>query len=240
VADVAVLPDTGAVTAEPINAPAANPVGRTEPATAPIPDVATGFGDNVSPAPFEPPTTVAPSTPVSPTRRAPSKPTPAPTRPTPTVRPTPTTTRTPAALTPPATVEQAAPVTSNTRAPEPARQAEAPSRGGGARRVQDLAERCTSAIAGNDGGTASRLLSGDASGLLAAINEGRIESASGGSVSVDEGDGRAEGSFSVRITWRTSFGGNKSGTARLSAAASLSDGGWAALRCRVENGGGVR
>ncbi len=121
----------------------------------------------------------------------------------------------------------------------PPREAE-PSAGAGARRVQDLAERCVASIANNNGATAARLLRGDASGIIAAANDGRIVSASGGSVAVDMGDGRGEGQFQVRIAWRTAFGGNKSGTARLSAEVSRTDAGWNALGCRVENGGGVR
>ncbi len=143
------------------------------------------------------------------------------------------------ATTPPRAVDVPRPAEPPARDVTPSREAE-PSAGAGARRVQDLAERCVASIANNNGATAARLLRGDASGIIAAANDGRIVSASGGTVAVDMGDGRGEGQFQVRIAWRTAFGGNKSGTARLSAEVSRSDAGWNALGCRVENGGGVR
>jgi Protein kinase domain len=99
----------------------------------------------------------------------------------------------------------------------------------GARRVESLAERCAASIGSNNASRASSLLRGDTGGLLSAINDGRIAEASAGSVSVD-GD---QGHFSVRIAWRTAFGGNKSSTARLTADVSRSG-------CTVESGGGVR
>ena len=108
------------------------------------------------------------------------------------------------------------------------------------RRVQDLAERCVAAIASNNAGRASNLLRGDTGGLMQAINDGRISSASAGGVDVDAGDGRGEGRFSVRISWRTAFGGNKSTTARMSAEVSRSGDGWRALGCAVESSGGVK
>ncbi len=98
-----------------------------------------------------------------------------------------------------------------------------------ARRVEALAERCVSAIASNNAGRASSLLHGDSGGLISAINDGRITSASAGNIEVD-GDA---GSFSVRIAWKTAFGGNKSAAARLTADVSRSG-------CTVESSGGVR
>ena len=98
-----------------------------------------------------------------------------------------------------------------------------------ARRVESLAERCAASIGSNNAGRASGLLRGDTGGLLSAINDGRITDASAGSVSVD-GD---QGHFSVRISWRTAFGGNKSSTARLTADVSRA-------ACTVESNGGVR
>jgi predicted Ser/Thr protein kinase len=98
-----------------------------------------------------------------------------------------------------------------------------------ARRVQDLAERCVASIDSKSASRASQLLHGDARALISVINDGRIQSASGGSVTVDG----SEGHFSVRISYKTPFGGNKSATARLTAA--LSRGG-----CVVENSDGVR
>ena len=106
--------------------------------------------------------------------------------------------------------------------------------------MQDLAERCVAAIASNNAGRASSLLRGDTGGLMQAINDGRISSASAGGVDVDAGDGRGEGRFSVRISWRTAFGGNKSTTARLSAEVSRSGDGWRSLGCAVESSGGVK
>lgn len=98
-----------------------------------------------------------------------------------------------------------------------------------ARRVQDLAERCVASIDSRNASRASQLLHGDARGLISAINDGRIQSASGGNVSVEG----SEGHFSVRISYKTPFGGNKSATARLTAVLSRAG-------CVVENGGDVR
>ena len=98
-----------------------------------------------------------------------------------------------------------------------------------ARRVQDLAERCVASIDSRNASRASQLLHGDSRGLISAINDGRIQSASGGSVAVDG----SEGHFSVRISYKTPFGGNKSATARLTAVLSRSG-------CVVESGGDVR
>ena len=108
------------------------------------------------------------------------------------------------------------------------------------RRLQDLAERCVSSIASNNAGRASSLLHGDMGGLMSAINDGRIVSASAGGVDVDAGDARGEGRFTVRIAWRTAFGGNKTATARLSAGVSRAGETWRSLGCTVESGGGVR
>ena len=108
------------------------------------------------------------------------------------------------------------------------------------RRLQDLAERCVSSIASNNAGRASSLLHGDTGGLMSAINDGRIVSASAGGVDVDAGDARGEGRFTVRIAWRTAFGGNKTAIARLSAGVSRAGDTWRSLGCTVESGGGVR
>ena len=98
-----------------------------------------------------------------------------------------------------------------------------------ARRVQDLAERCVASIDSRNASRASQLLHGDSRGLISAINDGRIQSASGGGVSVEG----SEGHFSVRISYKTPFGGNKSATARLTAVLSRAG-------CVVESGGDVR
>jgi eukaryotic-like serine/threonine-protein kinase len=201
--------------------------------------VASATGSSVAPVSTEPvavppaTTTRVPSgeregTPVrTPVRTpAPTTPTPAPTQ------TTPAPSRTPEVTTP--VIAQKEPE------PAPTRETETGGSGGGARRVESLASACVNAIAGNNGASAGRLLRGDASGIIAAASEGRIVSASGGNVTVDAGDGRAEGSFSVRIAWKTAFGGNKSGTARMTAEASRGDGGWSGLGCRVENSGGVK
>ena len=68
---------------------------------------------------------------------------------------------------------------------------------------------------------------GDTRGLMSAINDGRIQSASSGSVSV----AGSEGHFRVNISWARAFGGSKTTVARLTA--DLSRG------CVVESGGGV-
>ncbi|MBC7842637.1 MAG: protein kinase [Gemmatimonadaceae bacterium] len=133
------------------------------------------------------------------------------------------------------------PVVGTTTTPakvEPARDADAGV--SVSRRVQDLAERCVAAISSNNASRAASLLRGDTGGLMSAINDGRIASASAGSVDVDAGDGRGEGRFSVRISWRTAFGGNKSATARLSAEVSRSGDGWRSLGCAVESSGGIK
>ena len=75
---------------------------------------------------------------------------------------------------------------------------------------------------------------------MSAINDGRIVSASAGGVDVDAGDARGEGRFTVRIAWRTAFGGNKTAIARLSAGVSRAGDTWRSLGCTVESGGGVR
>jgi eukaryotic-like serine/threonine-protein kinase len=154
----------------------------------------------------------------------------------------PTITRTPVAsknTAPPApatptrtpTAAPATPVVTTTVAPppksEPTRDAD--DNASTARRVESLAERCAASIGSNNAGRASSLLRGDTGGLLSAINDGRIVDANAGNVSVD-GD---QGHFSVRIAWRTAFGGNKSSTARLTADVSRSG-------CTVESSGGVR
>ena len=95
------------------------------------------------------------------------------------------------------------------------------------KRLQDLAERCVASINANNAARAGQLLHGDTRGLMSAINDGRIQSASSGSVSVEG----SEGHFRVNLTWKTAFGGNKSGVARVTA--DLSRG------CVVESGGGV-
>jgi serine/threonine-protein kinase len=173
--------------------------------------------------------------------------------PTPTPTPTPSRQATPTPVSgsgKPARVTSTAPVTTG-RTPEPAQPVvvarqdaeparEADSGPSASRRVQDLAERCASSIASNNAGSAGRLLHGDTGGLMAAISDGRIVSASAGGVDVDAGDGRAEGHFSVQIAWRTAFGGNKTSTARMTAEVSRGNDGWRALGCAVQSGGGVR
>jgi eukaryotic-like serine/threonine-protein kinase len=125
-------------------------------------------------------------------------------------------------------------------APEakPAREAE--SSGTVSRRVEDLAERCTQSIASNNAATAGRLLHGDDGGLMSAISDGRIVSATSGNVSVNASDASASGAFTVRVAWRTAFGGNKNGVARLTAEVARGSDGWRAAGCTVESGGGVR
>ena len=130
------------------------------------------------------------------------------------------------------------PTTATPPKTEPAREADASVTV--SRRVQDLAERCVAAIASNNASRAASLLHGDTGGLMSAINDGRIASASAGDVDVDAGDGRGEGRFNVRISWRTAFGGNKSSTARMSAEVSRSGDGWRSLGCAVESSGGIK
>lgn len=201
-----------------------------EPARLPTQQIASATGSGVVVPVTTDPAVVPPAqatrVPVESRQRTPAK-TPTPTTPTPTA-PTPTRTQ-----------EPATPVVAQKDA-EPARDAESGGSGAGARRVESMASACVNAIASNNGGTASRLLRGDASGIISAANEGRITGASGGNVSVDAGDGRAEGAFSVRISWKTAFGGNKSATARMTAEASRGDAGWTGLGCRVESSGGVK
>ncbi len=209
-------------------AAAAVPV-TTEPARVPAQQIASAIGSGVvTPVTTESavvPPAQSPRAPAESRQRTPTK-TPTPSTPS----PPPTQTRAPEPATPVVTQKD----------PEPTRDAESGGSAAGARRVESMASACVNAIASNNGGTASRLLRGDASGIISAVNEGRISGASGGSVSVDAGDGRAEGTFSVRISWKTAFGGNKSGTARMTAEASRGDGGWTGLGCRVESSGGVK
>ena len=96
-----------------------------------------------------------------------------------------------------------------------------------AKRVQDLVERCVASISANNAARAGQLLHGDTRGLMSAINDGRIQSASSGSVSV----AGSEGHFRVNISWTRAFGGTKTTVARMTA--DLSRG------CVVESGGGV-
>jgi eukaryotic-like serine/threonine-protein kinase len=175
------------------------------------------------------------ASPVETRPRTPQRATPAPAAPTPSTR-APSRDAGPVVVAPVRTPESKTPAA----AEKESAPAETESSGAVARRVQDLAARCTESIASNDAGTARRLLRGDASGLLSAITDGRITGASRGSVDVDAGDGRGEGRFTVRVAYKTPFGGNKSATARLSAEVSRSGDGWRALGCAVENGGGVR
>lgn len=220
-----------------IGASLSDGVSETAPAPSPGMKAPPGSSTPASPVRPTPPNRTTPSTP-TPSRTSTAAPGARPQTPRRTV-PTPTPVGVPAP--PPRTVEAAAPpVGTAEKEAAPARETESGSSSGVARRIHDLADRCVASIAGNNGAAASRLLRGDASGIVAAVNDGRIVSASGGTVSVDAGDGRGEGRFSVRIGWRTAFGGNKSGTARLSAEVSRSDGGWNALGCRVESSGGVR
>ena len=107
-------------------------------------------------------------------------------------------------------------------------------------RAQELMQRCVAAIAGNDGGAAGRLLTGQSAGLLAAVSEGRITSASLGAVDMAPGDDHFTARGGVRITWKTAFGGNKAGTAALSAAVTRAGGGWRGSGCSVGSDGGVR
>ncbi len=204
-------------------------------AAAPPPQqpVAAATGSGVSPVVPDPVTaTPSPSarTPTEARQKTPTR-TPSPATPTPSPsQTTPTPVRAP---------EQTTPVVAQ-KEPETVREVESGGSASGARRVETMASACVNAIAANNGGTAGRLLRGDASGIISAVNDGRITSASGGNVSVDVGDGRAEGTFSVRIAWKTAFGGNKSGTARMIAEASRGDAGWSGLGCRVESSGGVK
>jgi eukaryotic-like serine/threonine-protein kinase len=208
---------------------------RTQPETPPLPQVAAATGSGVAPVTIDvatvppPATTRVPSesrqrTPARTPAPGTSSPTPSPSQPTPTPQRTP---------------DVVAPVVVQ-KEPEQPRESESGGSATGSRRVESMANACVNAIAGNNGGTASRLLRGDASGIIAAASEGRITSASAGTVAVDAGDGRAEGTFAVRISWKTAFGGNKSGTARMTAEASRGDSGWTGLGCRVESSGGVK
>lgn len=117
-------------------------------------------------------------------------------------------------------------------------EAEAPAAAG--ERANELLRRCVSAIAGNDGGAAERVLSGQSAGVLAAVSEGRIMSASLGSVDVAPGDDHVTARGAVRISWRTAFGGNKSGTAALSVSMTRAGGSWRGSGCSVGSDGGVR
>ncbi len=180
------------------------------------------------------PTTAAPSSP-SPSR-TPSSAAPAPSRQQTPVRAPAATPSSPS--TPVRTPEVTQPVVTPTKEAEPARESD--SGVSATRRVQELAERCAASISSNNASAAGRLLRGDTDGLMSAIADGRIVSASAGSVSIDAGDGRAEGRFSVRIAFRTAFGGNKTATARLTAEVSRSNEGWRAIGCPVESSGGVK
>ncbi len=204
-----------------------------EPSREPVSQIASAGGAGLREV--VDPTTVAPSSP-SPSR-TPSSPTPAPTRQQTPVR-TPVTTTPASPSSPVRTPEVTQPVVTATKEAEPVRESDA---GGSAtRRVQELAERCAASISSNNASAAGRLLRGDTDGLMSAIADGRITSASAGSVSVDAGDGRAEGRFTVRIAFRTAFGGNKTATARLTAEVSRSNDGWHAIGCPVESSGGVK
>jgi hypothetical protein len=128
-----------------------------------------------------------------------------------------------------------------TAAPVPARERdETASASAVARRAQDLLQRCVAAIGNNDGGSAGRLLSGQTAGLLTAVNDGRIASASLGGIDVDPGDDRVTAHGSVQIAWRTAFGGNKSAAASITATLTRSGDGWRAGGCSVGRDGGVR
>lgn len=233
--DTPVAADTTSVAGA--GTPTASSSGSSSmPAAPTTPQVATEIGGGLREVVQETTPTPSPTqTPAPVTTPTPAK-TPARTSPTPVSGSAPTPTN--PSATPVRTAEVATPSAPVQK--EASTEREADSGSGAARRVQDLADRCVASIAANNGATAGRLLRGDASGILSAINDGRIVSASGGSVAIDVGDGRGEGTFSVRIAFRTAFGGNKSGTARLSAEVSRSDGGWSALGCRVESSGGVR
>jgi hypothetical protein len=139
---------------------------------------------------------------------------------------TPTTPAKPVSPTPARVADVTPVVTPASKDPETPRE---PDAGGSSRHLQDLAERCVAAIASNNASSAGRQLRGDVGGLMSAINDGRIVSASSGGVDVNGSEAR----FSVRIAWRTAFGGNKSSVAHLSADASRSG-------CAVESSGGVR
>ena len=185
---------------------------------------ATTIATGVSVAPIEA-TPVEAKTPVSPAR---------PQRPAEAKPKTPTTTvPTEKATTP----EVVAPVATKTPQVTESRGDESESAVRG--RLNDLADRCAASIASNNAARAGSLLSGDKNGIMRAINDARIVSASAGSVSASIGDGRGEGNFSVQITYTRAFGGSKSTSARMTAEVSRSDRGWSALGCRVSSGGGV-
>ena len=190
------------------------------------------------------PVTGATVTPEPVSQRAPG-PTPAPDNKPPARTPARAAQRTPAeATTPkratPAQPTNVAPPRTETNEPPPRAREDAESPSAVGRRAQDLLQRCVSAISSNDGGTAGRLLSGQTSGLLGAVNDGRIASASVGGIDVDPGADRVTARGSVRISWRTAFGGNKSGTASLTAAVTRSGDGWRAAGCSVGSDGGVK
>ncbi|MCC7055316.1 MAG: protein kinase [Gemmatimonadaceae bacterium] len=185
-----------------------------------------GVGTGTGPAPVETDAPVRPAATPPPTRTA--KP----------VR---------SATTPPAATPPAAPRTTRATppadAPPPAARPRVAADDGadaGARRARDAAHRCVAAIEGNDAGDAARLLRGASDGLRTAIRDGRITAASAGAADVDQSPDRVTARVSVRLSWRTAFGGNKSGTAMLVASASRDGEGWHTSGCSVERDGGVR
>ena len=127
----------------------------------------------------------------------------------------------------PQPVVQSKPTTPATEDPAPTKPSDEGS--SGSRRVQDLADRCIASIRYNDAGAARRLLQGNSGKLISAINDSRITAANGAGVDVDGNTGR----FSVRIAWRSPFGGNKNSVARLTAEASRGT-------CTVESDGDIR
>lgn len=139
--------------------------------------------------------------------------------------------RTPA---PSPTPEDAAP------APAPRAAAAEEPADAGERRAEDAARRCVAAIARNDGDAASRLLGGDAGGLLAVVEEGRVTGASISGSETDRGAERVMAMVTARVAYRTAFGGNKSGTVVLTVAASRSGDGWRAGGCTVQSANGIR
>ena len=125
----------------------------------------------------------------------------------------------------PTRVAESTPTTPTREEPAPAKPSDEGTRT--TRSVRDVAERCVSSIRYNDANSARRLLQNAGSGLIGAINDSRITGATGTDVDGDSGQ------FSVRVSWRTAFGGNKTTVVRLVADASRGS-------CAVQSDGGVR
>jgi eukaryotic-like serine/threonine-protein kinase len=124
--------------------------------------------------------------------------------------------------------------------PITSRATEVESSPGAERRLAELATRCTEALEDNDADEARAVLRGATGGIVSALNDGRIGEADRSDVDVSVGNDEASGRFSVRVSWRTAFGGNKSGTVRMVATATRSGSGWRAQGCSVLSDGGLR